>query len=133
MQLFELRARLALAEAHSSRHRELELDAGLGTQRHDGDFRGRRARREVSRYRPPENRGIELAGKQLVLDDLAGIDVGIAVERRVRHHLLVHAVASEPLGRGARREHADTQRIASGTRQAGESSGARMSSSRSAT
>ena len=98
-QIFEPRARLALAEAHSSRHRKLELDAGLGAQRNDGDRRGRRASRKVSGDRAPENRGIELAGKQLVLDDLAGVDVRITVECGVGHHLLVHAVASEPLGR----------------------------------
>ena len=78
---------------------------------------GRRASGKVARDRAPENRGIELAGQELVLDDLARIRVRIAVERGVRHHLLVQAVPREPLGGRARREHPDAQRIASGARQ----------------
>ena len=91
----------ALAVAHAHRHRVVEAHAGLGGQRYHDQFGRAHPLGEVAGDRAPHDGGVDLAGGQVLLEDLAGVLVGVRVHDRIGHGTVHELVLREPL-RGRR-------------------------------
>eukprot|EP01137_Pigoraptor_chileana_P028855 Opistho-2@13268 len=96
-QRLDLLLPLTLAIAHAHRHREIELDARLRAHRHDHQLRLLHLLREVAADRPPHDGGIDLAAREVLLDDLARILLRVRVHDLVGHALLDQLVLVQPL------------------------------------
>src|SRR6266480_7715736 len=102
---------LALAEAHAHRDAEVELDLRVRLERHDGHRSGGRALREVAGDRSPYERDVDRAGRQVLLDDLSRIALGIAGLALIGNDLIEQAVLEQPIGRGRLTEYAELERF----------------------
>src|SRR5206468_4336130 len=102
---------LALAEAHAHRDAEVELDLRVRLERHDDHRGGGRAPREVPGDRSPYERDIDRAGREVLLDDLARIALGIAGLELVGNDLVEQAVLEQPIGRRRLTEYAELERF----------------------
>src|SRR5207247_9637400 len=80
-------------------------------ERHDGHRSGRRALREVAGDRSPYERDVDRAGRQVLLDDLARIALGIAGLALIGNDLIEQAVLEQPIGRGRLTEYAELERF----------------------
>ena len=101
---------LFFAEAHAHRDFEVELDRAI---RLEGQRAPRRAlcmpAREETRDRPPHDRHVDLAGRQVALDRECRAFRRIAALRRVEDGVIEQVIAQQPIRAGRTAEDADAQ------------------------